>query len=102
MLGAIDDFPTWSPSASGYPKLDMNVEIEDARNSSKPRKPRAPGKAGDPCLGNILIAVEAENLYSTLSGARNQLLTYLIIMQHLRLQHDRINPRVCTWILPAR
>lgn len=65
MLGATDDFPTWSLSASGYPELDMNVEIEDAGNSSKPRKLRVSGKAGDPCLGNILIAVEAKNLYSS-------------------------------------
>ena len=85
-----------------YPELDMNVEIEDTRNASKTRKLRISGKADwafaygerqDSCLGNILIAVEAKNP-ATFSGARSQLLTYLAIMQRLRLQHDRVNRHV--------
>ena len=82
-----------------YPELDMSVEIEDARNPAEIRKLRVSGKAdwafayGDrqgTCLGNVLIAVGARSR-ATFSGARSTLLTYLAIMQRLRLQHDRVN-----------
>lgn len=82
-----------------YPELDLSVEIVDTSDADHPRKIRVTGKADWSIAygprksinhGRALLAVKAKSK-TTFSSARCQLLTYLVIMKHLRRQNDKIN-----------
>jgi hypothetical protein len=76
---------------------DLSVEIEDRRTdelrkiriSGKPDWAFAHGDRKNSGSGSVLIAIEAKNP-TTFSLARNQLLTYLVIMRQLRKQEHKI------------
>jgi hypothetical protein len=82
-----------------YPEMDLTVQIDDQRDSSRPKKIRITGKADwalahnkrvDSGAGSVLLAVEATTQYS-FGGAECQLLTYLATMQALRRQRYKVN-----------
>ncbi|KAA8914683.1 hypothetical protein FN846DRAFT_770923 [Sphaerosporella brunnea] len=77
--------------------MDLSVEIEDRRTdelrkfriSGKPDWAFAQGDRKNSGSGTVLIAIEAKNP-ATIGLARNQLLTYLVIMRQLRKQEQKI------------